>query len=163
LTFSLSNERVRGTELNSDFGEENVNINFQNLITLPLVCGLTSGLMTALSSRLAFLSGIGIGECRGIALLTLTLNAVFMAFSVSSDSTFSLRIFKNKLLLIAAPVVVAMSLLIIFTPISTVLGMACPHASKLAVAVVSGLFPCLLSFGIRLVKKYVFNIKNKEI
>ncbi len=163
LTFSLSNERVRGTELNSDFGEENVNINFQNLITLPLVCGLTSGLMTALSSRLAFLSGMSVGECRGVSLLTLAVTAVFMAFSVSSDSTFSLRIFKNKLLLIAAPVVLAVSMLITLTPTSSALGMASPSFKQIITAVVSGLLPCLLSFGIRLVKKYVFNIKNKEI
>jgi magnesium-transporting ATPase (P-type) len=38
LSFVLANEKVRGTELRAGFGEENVNINFQNLITVPLIC-----------------------------------------------------------------------------------------------------------------------------
>lgn len=163
LCLVLSNERVRGTELNLDFGEENVNINFQNLITLPLICGLTSGLFSTLLSRIVMMSGGGIPECRAVGLLTLSLTAVFMSFSVVSDSTLSLRMFKNKMLLIISPAVILISFLLTSTPaISRALNMLPFKGIYLVLSLVAGFAPCLLSFGIRLVKKYVL-IKNKEI
>jgi len=163
LCFVLSNERVRGTELNLDFGEENVNINFQNLITLPLICGLMSGFASALISRIVLLSGGGIPECRAVGLLTLSLSAVFMSFSVVSDSTLSARMFKNKMLLLIAPIVLLVSFVMTSAPaISGALNMLPSKGVYLILSVVAGLVPCLLSFGIRLVKKYVL-IKNKEI
>ena len=163
LCFVISNERVRGTELNLDFGEENVNINFQNLITLPLICGLTSGLVSALLSRIVLLSGGTNQECRGVGLLALSLTAVFMSFSVVSDSTASLRMFKNKILLAVAPMVTLIAFLMTSLPsASQPLNMMPSKGGDLLLTVLVGIVPCLLSFCISLVKKYVLT-KNKEI
>jgi Ca2+-transporting ATPase len=158
ITFVLSNERVRGTELKSGFGEENVNINFQNLITLPLVCGLTSGLITVFSARLAMLSGATEAVCRGLAFITLSFTSVLMAYSVSSDSTLSFRMFNNRLLNIASPIVIALSLLFVCSEgISHSLDMAKPEFKYILIALGLSILPTALSFGIKLVKKYVFN------
>ena len=160
LSFVLSCERVRGTELKLNFGEENVNINFQNLITLPLVCGLSSGLVSALGARLCLLAGSSVGECRGVAFLILALSSVFMAFSVSSDVTLA-GVFRNKLLIVVAPFVITLALVIVFSPaLSDLLGMSPVGVKNAFISFAISVVPLLLSMGVQLVKKYVFNNKN---
>ena len=159
LAIVLSCERVRGTELRLNFGEENVNINFQNLITIPLVCGLASGLVSALSARLLLLSGADATVCRSASFITLVLTAVFMAFSVSGDSSFSSRILKNKVLFIVAPAVLMTALIIVMTdPLSALFGMGVVELENILISLALSIIPMLIAAGIRLVKKYVFNI-----
>ncbi len=158
LAIVLSCEKVRGTELRLNFGEENVNINFQNLITIPLVCGLVSGLVSAFSARLMLLAGADSTLCRSASFITLAISAVFMAFSVSGDSSFSSRILKNKVLFIISPIVLALSLLTVMTkPFSALFGMGVIEWKNILISLALSMVPMLLAAGIRLVKKYVFN------
>ncbi len=158
LTFLLSCEKVRGTELRLNFGEENVNINFQNLIGLPMVTGLTSGLVSALCARFAASSAETLSGCRGAAFITLVVSGVLMAISVSADSNFSTRLFVNKPLLMSALPIIFIALMFVFVPsFSRDVYMSVPSAKLVIISVLTGFVPCLLSFGIKLVKKYVFN------
>lgn len=158
LATVLSCEKVRGTELRLNFGEENVNINFQNLITIPLACGLLSGLVSAFSARLLFLSGTDVASCRSAAFVTLAITATFMAFSVSGDSSFSSRILKNKALFVLAPIVLAISLIIVMTDtFSGLFGMSAIGWENILISLGLSVLPMLLAAAVRLVKKYVFN------
>ena len=158
LTLLLSCEKVRGTELRSNFGEENVNINFHNLIGLPLVTGLTSGLVSAFSARLAMSAGASLWQCRGAAFITLVVSGILMAISVSADSSIGLRLFVNKLLLALSLPIALFSLLFVFVPsMSRDLTMRAPEAKTVLFAVLLGFVPCLLSFAVKAIKKQVFN------
>ncbi len=158
LTLILSCEKVRGTELVSTFGEENVNINFQNLIGLPLVTGLFSGLVTALCARFGATLGESVSACRGAAFVAVVVSGVLMAFSVTSDSNVSKRLFVNKPLLILALPITLASLAFVFVPtFSKSVGMSAMSMKLFIVSLLTGFVPLLLSFGIKLVKKYVLN------
>lgn len=154
----ISTEKVRGTEMKASFGEENVNINFQNIITLPLICGLVSGLTATLSARIMYDGGASLAQCRGIAYFTLCVTALFMAMAVSGDFRLSSGIFKNKNLFAVSLPATLISLLLLITPkISDFLGMSITSVKTVFISVLISLIPCVLAFGLKLVKKYVFN------
>ena len=159
LTLAISCEKVRGTELRSTFGEENININFQNLITVPLITGLVCGLATTLSARLGTLLGQSPSECRAAAFITLCVAGVFMAFSVSGESVLSMRLLKNKNLLIFSLPILIVSLLFVFIPsLARSVYMTLPDTKFVFISIFIGIIPAAMSLGIVAVKKRI--IKN---
>lgn len=159
LTLAISCEQVRGTELRATFGEENININFQNLITVPLITGLSCGLVTTLSARLSGLLGQSASQCRAASFITLCVAGVFMAFSVVAESTLSSRLWKNKNLLIFSLPILILALLFVLVPsFAKSVYMSIPDTKFIFISILIGIIPALLSFGIMAVKKRL--IKN---
>ncbi len=158
VTFLLSTERVRGTELRATFGEENVNINFQNLIGLPLVTGLGTGLVIALCARLGVLFSESVYACRGASFITAVVSGVMLAFSITGDYNLSKRLFTNKSLILFSFPILLIALMFVYVPsLARSVAMSLPGTKLCVIAVLLGFIPSLLSFAVKLLKKYVFN------
>jgi hypothetical protein len=82
-----------------------------------------------------------------------------MAFSVSSDSTISTRLFKNHMLLVISPIVMLLSvLMVVVKPFARGIHMSQVNPSYMLTSLAAAFMPWLLSAGIKIFNKYV--IKN---
>ncbi len=157
LAFALSVRRLSGDELKSNFGSQNNQINVQNLLVIPAICGFAGGAVMALTAKSAHLFGASGYEVNGAAFITLISSSVFMAYAFSSDEGFDIGIFKNRYIYFSSSIAFAVMLLFtLASPLANFIGLAAPNLSNYVLSVIMGLIPSLLCIGIKTVKRYVF-------
>ncbi len=158
LSMSLALQGLRGNEMRDTFGAQNQDINAQNLLLIPAICGLVSGAVITLSAKAAQLGDASALSINGAAFVTLVSSTVFMAYALSSDDSFDVSVFKNRALLLST--FTSLGIMALFTfvkPLSALIGIHTPSAQVFALSVITGLIPSLVCVGIKLVKKYVFS------
>ncbi|MBR6632941.1 MAG: cation-transporting P-type ATPase [Clostridia bacterium] len=160
LSLALAVEGLRGNELRDTFGSQNLEINAQNLILIPAICGFVSGVVITLSVKVSYL--ISSSLINGSAFVTLVSSAVFMAYALSSDDSFDAGVFKNRHLHLAS--LFSFGIMALFTfvkPLASLIGINTPTPESFALSILIGLVPSLICIGIRIIKKYVFNNNEK--
>lgn len=163
MSAALAVQGPRGNELRDTFGMQNLEINAQNLILIPAICGFVSGVTVALSAKAALLS-ISSGVVNGCSFVSLVSGGVFMAFALASDDGFDFGVFKNRHLIVSAFTSIGVMILFTFIrPLAGLIGIQTPNTQRYILSFVMGAVPALVCVGIKLVKKYVFSKPKNEI
>ena len=170
MAFSLAVRELRGNELKDVFGGQNLEINIQNLILIPAICGFVGGAVITLSAKAAVAAAMSAQAVNGCAFVTLVSAGISMAYSLSFDDSFDFMILKNKGLIILSVLSLGiMSLFVFVTPMGALINAGFPGGEKFALSFILGFVPSLICVGIKLVNKYVFSTqkttatKNKNI
>ena len=161
LAFALSVENVRGNELKDTFGKEIEGLNIHNLVLIPGISALVTGVAVTLSAKFSSALTLGAMGAKGSALVTLVSSTVFLAFVMASEDIFDLGVFKNKELIFATLFVLSVTSLFLYVPfLSSLIGVEGPGIVSFISSFVTGLAPAVIATGIRLFKKQFFTVKN---
>lgn len=164
MAFSLAVRELRGNELRDVFGGQNLEINIQNLILIPAICGFVGGAVITLSAKVAVAAAVSAQGVNGCAFVTLVSAGISMAYSLSFDGKFDFMILKNKgLILFSVLSLGIMSLFVFIKPIGALINVDFPGGEKFALSFILGFVPSLICVGIKLVNKYVFSTQKTAV
>ena len=170
LAFSLAVREPHGNELKDAFGGQNLEINIQNLILIPAICGFVEGAVITLFSKASQVAALSQQAANGCTFVILISAGITMAYALSLDDKFDFTILKNKYLIILSVLSLGIMALFVFVePVGELINIAFPGGEKFALSFIMGFVPSLVCIGIKLVNKYVFSTqktaveKNKNI
>lgn len=123
---------------------------------------LYQGFMVGALTLIAFALGMSAGEevAKTMAFMTLTFTQLVQAFnSRSNRSIFSVGLLKNKFILGAAAVSLALMALVIFTPASSVFGVADINANQAWIVGLLSIAPLFICEAVKFVKRLIGKVK----
>ena len=99
-----------------------------------------------------------------MAFATLSLSQLVHAFNVRSEhSLFKAGFLKNKYMLIASGISVLLLILVLFTPIRTIFGLALLNTSELLEVVLLSILPFIISEIVKLVRKMIKENQEEKL
>ncbi len=156
ILLALSTRGLTGDEMKNTFGAQNLEINFQNIFLIPIISGFVSGVVITLSGLTSPVASSSAG-----AFITLVSSTVFLSFALSAEDIFETNSFKSPNMLIGTLTSLAITALFVFVPpLASLIGVKAPDFQTTAMSLLVGLIPSLVCVGVKLIKKYVFTVKQ---